>query len=219
MRLYKMIKSGFLWTFRFFLLGVLLLLTNHFYIKWHTNDKTYHSINNIPFNQVGLVLGTSKKVKSGQINLYYKYRIEATSRLYKNKKIEYVLISGDNRSKYYNEPKQFKEDLMKMGIPENRIFLDPAGLRTLDSVVRAKKVFKLENITIISQRFHNERAIYIADCYGMKAIGYNAKDVPIAGGFKVQVRELLAKAKMMIDLHLLKKQPKFLGEQTPIIKS
>ena len=102
-------------------------------------------------NKVGLVLGTAKVLQNGRLNLYFKYRIEATVALYKEGKIEFVLVSGDNSVKGYDEPTDFKDELVKRGIPPEKIFLDYAGFRTLDSVIRAKEIFGQEQITIISQ--------------------------------------------------------------------
>ena len=130
-------------------------------IKKHTVSKLYTEVNTIPSNNVGLLLGTSPKLKSGNNNLYFDYRILATVELYKAGKIKYILISGDNRKEDYNEPEEMKKALMQKGIPEKSIYLDYAGFRTLDSVVRAKEVFGQNRLTIISQRFHNKRAIYL----------------------------------------------------------
>lgn len=151
-------------------------------------------------------------MKNGNNNLYFDYRILATVELYKAGKIKYILISGDNRKEDYNEPEEMKKALMQKGIPEKSIYLDYAGFRTLDSVVRAKEVFGQNHLTIISQRFHNERAIYLAEKNGIDAIGYNAQNVNAYAGLKTNIRELLARVKMFIDLGT-DKQPHFLGEK------
>ena len=169
----------------------------------------------IPKNKVGLVLGTSKKLRGGQPNPYYTFRIKAAIQLYKAGKIDFVLVSGDNGSQYYNEPTTFKKDLIKGGIPDEKIFLDYAGFRTLDSMVRAKMVFGLDSVTVISQKFHNERAIYLAEKKGLTAIGFNAKDISGKHGLKVRFREYFARTKVFIDL-LLNTQPRFYGEKIEI---
>lgn len=176
----------------------------------------YDNVESIPSNKVGLLLGTAKYLGNGYVNLYYQNRLSAAFELYQKNKIEYILISGDNSRKDYNEPQNFKEDLVKMGVPESRIFLDYAGFRTLDSVVRSKKIFGQNKITVISQKFHNERALYISKYNKIDAIGYNAKDVPYKYGFKVKIREKLARLKMIIDLHVISKEPKYLGEEIRI---
>ncbi|MFH6602352.1 vancomycin high temperature exclusion protein [Maribacter algicola] len=193
----------------------LLVFFSNFVIDYAADGKTYNEVNAIPKNRVGLILGTSKKIKGGAPNPYYTYRIDATVRLYKSGKIDFVLVSGDNGTIYYNEPTTIQKDLVKRGIPKNKIFLDYAGFRTLDSVIRAKEVFGLESVTIISQEFHNKRAVYLAEKKGMKAIGYNAKDVSGRQGFKVRFREHLARVKVFIDL-TFNTGPKFYGEKIKI---
>ncbi|MGB0871473.1 MAG: SanA/YdcF family protein [Flavobacteriales bacterium] len=176
----------------------------------------FDDINSVPKNKVGLLLGTSKYTGGGKyINFYYKYRLDAAKALFEADKIEYILISGDNATRYYDEPTQMRKDLIAMGIPDSNIVLDYAGFRTLDSVVRAKKVFKTDQLTVISQKFHNQRAIYIGKYKDMKMIGFNAKDISIRAGFKTQIREKFARVKMMLDL-ITNKEPKFLGDEIEI---
>jgi SanA protein len=189
---------------------MLLIFVCNMVIESSAKHKTYASVASIPKNRVGLVLGTSKKLVTGQPNPYYTHRINATASLFKAQKIDFVLVSGDNGSIYYNEPTTMKKDLISQGIPEDRIFLDYAGFRTLDSMVRAKVVFGLDSVTVISQKFHNERAIYLANQKGLDAIGFNAKDIKGQQGFKVQFREYFARVKVFIDL-VLNTEPKFYG--------
>ncbi|GAA3639134.1 SanA/YdcF family protein [Flavivirga jejuensis] len=203
---------------RITLLIILLIIYTiiiNIWISHQAKDGVYNNISHIPKNKVGLVLGTSKLLSNGSINLYYKYRLEAAYQLYKSRKIEFILISGDNGNKRYDEPTDFKNDLIKKGIPENKIFLDYAGFRTLDSVVRAKEIFGLNSITIISQKFHNERAIYLAENFKINAVGFNAKDVKGRSGIKTKLREYIARTKASIDI-LFNIQPKFLGEKIDI---
>lgn len=208
---------------RIFLILLLVILIIPFIFAFTSNaivensakNKTFNDVENISSNKVGMVLGTAKYRTQGGINLYFKYRIEAVVELYKSGKIDFILVSGDNSTKYYNEPEEFKKELIKNGIPDEKIFLDYAGFRTLDSVVRAKKVFGQHSITIISQKFHNERAVYLAKNKGINAIGYNAKDVSRNYGFKTQIREYFARSKAILDV-LFGVDPKFLGEKIEI---
>ncbi|MCT4672078.1 MAG: YdcF family protein [Prolixibacteraceae bacterium] len=177
--------------------------------------RTYYKTRHIPHRRVGLLLGTGRVVSTGQMNLYYLYRIRATVALFKAHKIDIILISGDNSRKDYDEPSMMKTDLMAQGIPEERIHLDYAGFRTLDSMVRCKEIFGQNKVTVISQHYHNERAIYIAHKKGIDAIGFNAIDVGGSYGIKNHTREKLARVKMILDL-LLNKQPKYLGEKIKI---
>ncbi|MHA7944561.1 SanA/YdcF family protein [Formosa sp. 3Alg 14/1] len=194
------------------LFNLVLIYAANMAIESNAKNKTFTKSNQIKKNKVGLVLGTSKFLTNGELNLYFKYRIDATVDLFKNGKINFVLVSGDNGNKNYNEPTDFKKSLIQRGIPENKIILDYAGFRTLDSVVRAKDIFGQTELTIISQQFHNERAIYLANKNGMDAIGFNAKDVSTRYGLKVQLREYLARTKVFLDI-LFGVQPKFLGEK------
>lgn len=199
------------------LVGLLVftVLSIDAYVAHAVKQQVYDDVRTIAHNKVGLVLGTSKYVSKGRVNLYYKYRIEAAVELFNYGKIDFILVSGDNRKANYNEPETMRRDLIAAGIPEGRIFMDYAGFRTLDSIVRSKAVFETDDITIISQRFHNERALFIANKKGIKAIGYNAQDPPGELQVKVLFREKLARVKMLLDL-LLNKQPKFYGKKIKV---
>ena len=199
------------------LLSILVVVVSNFTIEISARGKTFSDLDlaSMPKNKVGLVLGTSRMLMEGGINPYYAHRIDATIALYKAGKIEFVLVSGDNGTIYYNEPTTIKKDLVEGGIPTDKIFLDYAGFRTLDSMVRAKFIFGLDSVTVISQKFHNERAIYLAEKKGLKAIGFNAKGISGKQGLKVQFREYFARVKVFIDL-LLNTQPRFYGEKIEI---
>lgn len=198
-----------------FLLILLAVLAADQWVTRSTQKQLYTDIMAIPAHKVGLLLGTNKYVQDKWINLYYKYRIEATVALYKAGKIQYVLISGDNSRKEYSEPEMMQQDLVAQGIPADRIYLDYAGFRTLDSIVRCIEVFSEDQVTIISQPFHNQRALFIANRKGLHAVAFNAQDVPRRYAVKVTIREKLARVKMLLDL-AFGKQPKFFGEKIVI---
>lgn len=163
-------------------------------------DRVYHKLTDLPYREHSVVLGTAKFYLNGSPNLYYKYRLEAAKYLYAAQKSRYLLVSGDNKTPYYNEPKMMTQDLVKMGIPAVDIKQDYAGYNTLDSVVRAAQVFKLEPFTIISQQFHCERALFIAKIKGIDAICYTA-EYP-SKHYKVRIREFFARAGMALYLLL-----------------
>lgn len=211
MKLKKMFK---IFLFASLITSVVIFIANKVIVK-NAKEKLYNSHVDIPKNKVGLVLGTVKFLANGRVNLYYKFRIDATVQLFRNRKIDFIIVSGDNGSEVYDEPTDFKNDLIKAGIPENKIFLDYAGFRTLDSMVRVKEIFDQDAVTVISQQFHNERAIYLAEHFNVKAIAFNAKDVSGRYGLKVHLREYLARVKVFIDI-LFRVQPKFLGEKIEI---
>jgi SanA protein len=198
-----------------FIIPIVLVFTANYSIEKNAENKTFSNSSDIQKNKVGLVLGTSKTLKNGRINLYFEYRINATVELYKKGKIDFILVSGDNGNKNYDEPTDFKNELIKNGIPENRIFLDYAGFRTLDSVIRAKEIFGQISITVISQKFHNERAIYLAEKNGISAVGFNARDLSGKYGLKTRTREYFARTKAYLDI-IFGVEPKFLGKKIEI---
>lgn len=208
----KYVKKILLISFILILGMVISIVVADYLIVSKTKSSLFENVKTIPHQKVGVVLGTSKLLANGYQNLYFKYRIEATVKLYKAKKIDYIVVSGDNRKKGYNEPEDMKNDLVAKGIPENRIFMDFAGFRTLDSIIRMREIFGQSSFTVISQKFHNERAIYLASLEGMEVIAFNAKDVNAYYGIKTQVREKLARVKVFVD-YLTGKEPKFLGEK------
>ncbi|MBO7608642.1 MAG: YdcF family protein [Muribaculaceae bacterium] len=185
-------------------------------VRFSAKGAIYDQVDIIPHNKVGLLLGTAPFTPTGQHNYYFDYRIDAASSLFHAGKVDYVLVSGDNHVKDYDEATCMRDSLMAHGVPENRIVLDYAGFRTLDSVVRAKEIFGQDSITIISQQFHNERALYLAKHNDIHAVAFNAKDVSIRSKWlKIHTRELLARVKLFIDL-AIGKQPHFLGDKIEI---
>ena len=193
------------------ILAIGVIFCNRAVIKT-TEDKMYDDVSVIPYNRVGVLLGTSPKGRSGKPNVFYIRRVEACVALYKAGKIDRILVSGDNSRTTYDEPTCIKEDLIAAGVPDSVIYLDYAGFRTYDSMVRAKEVFGLSSFTIISQPFHNERALYIATRKGLDVIAFNALDVQLRRWqIRMTVREWLARTKAVMDVYTCK-QPHFLGE-------
>lgn len=182
---------------------------------WASRGRIFSDVKQVPVTRVGLVFGTTDRV-NGRENLYFRYRIEAAAKLWKAGKLETLIVSGDNRSRYYNEPDKMKQALVERGIPAERIVCDFAGLRTLDSVVRAKEIFGADPILFISQRFQNERAIYLAKANGIQAYGFNAEDVETQAGLKTKLREVGARVKMWLDVNFLNTRPKHLGEKVEL---
>jgi len=208
----KIIKN----LFKIFLLllvaGIIFIAWANYSIKKDSDAFVSYSITDIPKTKTALLLGTGKSLSNGMPNAYFYNRIQATVDLYKSGKIQYIIVSGDNSRKDYNEPEDMQMELIKNGIPQDRIFMDHAGFRTLDSVVRAKEIFGQTKLIIISQKFHNERAVFLAKQNGIAAFGYNAPDVNKYAGFKTNIREYFAKAKAYWDL-ILDIEPKFGGEK------
>lgn len=209
-------KKFFLRAFIFIILSFFstLFICNRV-ISNYATGKLYSDSNTMPFNRVGLLLGTNKYLAKGRLNAYYYYRIYAAVTLIRDKKIKYIIVSGDNGEADYNEPWSMRKDLIRNGVDSSIIYMDYAGFRTFDSMVRLKQVFGQDSVTVISQQFHNERAIYIAGHEGITAIGYNAEDVNGSEGFKTAIREKLARVKVFLDFWF-GKEPKFLGSKVNI---
>jgi len=192
--------------------GFVLLINGN--VASSTKDRIYNSVTDVPPKQAALLLGTAKYLGKNRINYYYKYRIEAAAKLWKAGKIKAIIVSGDNGTKYYDEATAMYKDLIRAGIPAKYITKDYAGFRTLDSIVRAKEVFGADDFIIISQNFHLERALYIADNKDIKAIGFRAKDFSnTKWAIRMKYREYLARTKAFLDLNILKTEPKFLGKK------
>ncbi len=173
-------------------------------------SQVYHQIDTIPEREYGLLLGTIRSAYNGRwINSYYAHRIEAATELYKAGKIKKIIVSGDNSRKTYDETTDMYNDLIHNGVDSADILCDYAGFRTFDSIIRAKNVFQCTKFTIISQEFHCQRAIYIANSQGFDVIGYAAKDVNRRQKMKRLTREPLACFLAFLDVNILNTQPYF----------
>ncbi len=181
---------------------VLVLLCNWWVVRV-TRGQNHFTLASLPSNDIGLVLGTSKALVNGQENLFFRYRMEAAARLYREGKVKRLILSGNNDSEYYNEPSDMRKALLKLGVPDEVMIPDYAGRRTYDSIVRCREVFGQNYITIISQPFHNARALFLARATGIHAVGFSAQDVPDGYSFRTLVREYLARPRAILDAYLL----------------
>ena len=197
------------------LLGAVVVLARAMIIRGSTGHE-YSAVDAVPKNKVGLVLGCVPRLSNGRANSFFTHRMTAALELYQAEKVEYLLVSGDNHHVLYDEPTAMKAALVAAGVPADRVVCDYAGFRTLDSVVRANKVFLEDSFTVVSQRFHNQRAIYIGRTYGLEVVGYNARDVRRRWSIKTRLREQLARVKTVLDIYVLHQKPKFLGDTIPI---
>lgn len=203
----KLLKLG-LWIGVSFLLFI--LATNIWVVQ--STKRFIYTISDTPVNDVALVLGTSKKTSEGRPNRFFVERMNTAARLHSINKVKHILVSGDNRTKYYNEPRDMLQALGDLNIPEEDISLDFAGLRTLDSVVRCNEVFGQSEVTIVTQEFHCYRSLFIARHLGMDAIAVSADDGgPI--GNTLALREVLARTVAVLDLYVFQRKPKYLGEE------
>ena len=185
-------------------------------IRTSAQGLTYSIPSLIPHRCVGLVLGCSRQLPNGRDNLFFTYRIAAAVQLYEAGKVDYLIVSGDNHVVGYDEPTDMKYALVVAGIPAERVYCDYAGFRTLDSITRAKTIFGQTNVTVISQHFHNQRAIYIARHVGLDALGFNAQEVDPYSSFGTILREQFARIKTILDVCVLNTRPKFGGNSIVI---
>lgn len=193
--------------------GLLILIVTNIWIVKSTEDRVLSNDDLLDGrHRVALVLGTSHKV-AGKANPFFEKRMDAAAELYHLKKIEHFLVSGDNSTKFYNEPHEMQKALIARGVPASAITLDYAGLRTLDSVVRCKEIFGQDKIVIITQSFHSYRALFISDFYKLEAVAITAEEPDLKIAFKVRIREYLARTKAVLDLYILRTSPKFMGEK------
>lgn len=173
----------------------------------------------LPAESVGLVLGCAEILPNGRTNAYFTARIEAAADLYHSGKCRLLLLSGDNSRRDYDETAAMFAALRARGVPSESMARDHAGFDTLDSILRAREVFGLDRIIVVSQKFHNERAIAIARHHGIVAHGWNARDVVSRGGLRTRIREKFARVKTVLDLHVLGSGPKFLGPKVTLLET
>ena len=193
------------------------LLTIDISMSKQAQEDIYKDVKSVPAKKAALVLGTAKYMIGGGQNYFYTYRIRAAAELFKAGKVKAIVVSGDNSTKYYNETGKMQKDLIKAGVPGRYITLDPLGVRTLDSVVRAEAIFDLKDYIIVSQKFHLERALFIAKSKGQKVIGFMAKDIPgTTAAYRMKAREYLARAKAFLDVYVLHTTPKFNGKKEKV---
>lgn len=202
----KKVAKKLLWTtcIMAFVCIALMLICNQIVVN-NAQGKAFSDIDSIKYNKVGLLLGTTPQARIGRItNYFFIYRIDAAEELYRAGKIEKILISGDENSlDGINEPECMRDSLVARGVPASDIILDGKGYRTINSVINANKVYGLKSFTIISQEFHNERAIYQAEHLGLDVENlqaYNAKMPKSRRAFLTTIREYFARVKMFIDL-------------------
>ncbi len=202
----------FPWIVLFLCLGTLAFVR---YAAWRvgvvSEGRVHASVADVPARKVGLVLGCVSVLPNGRENTYFRFRVRAAADLFHAGKVRFLLVSGDNHRHGYDEPSDMRAALVALGVPEDRIVSDYAGFRTLDSVVRAKKVFQLDEAVVVSQDWHCARAIYLARAHGLDLVGYAAKEVRGRAGWRTRLREQVARAKAVADIAVLRTQPRFLG--------
>lgn len=179
--------------------------------------RIFSSLDTVPANDVGVVLGTSKNTARGLENLHFTQRITAAAALYHAGKVRHLLVSGDHHTASYDEPDDMRAALIAAGVPAAAITCDYAGFRTLDSVVRARSVFGLTRCTLITEAFHCPRALWIARNHGLNAVAFAAPDLRFQWSARVKAREFFARSWCALDLYVFHRGPKFPGPQEPLM--
>jgi SanA protein len=196
---------------------VLIVLGANRWVINSTDAYIYKDWALLPFNEVGVVLGTSKYMQSGKPSPEFRWRVTAAADLYKNGKVKHLIVSGANPDNTYNEPRHMYRELMAQGVPEAAITMDFAGFRTFDSVIRARAVFGLDRFTVITQKYHSYRAVFIGRKMNLNVVAYLAPATSDGGpGNRHPVREIFARTKAVLDIFLLRTEPRFLGDPQPI---
>lgn len=216
MLFYQKNKKLIKWTVVILSVIIIMIMICDLWIIRSTRKQLYSISDSLPVRKVALVLGASKLSKRGTPNMYFTYRMQAAYELYKKGKVKFLLLSGDNHIKEYDEPSDMRQALLKLGVPDSCIVLDYAGFRTLDSVERCRDVFGEDSIIIVSQEFHNQRALFIANKNKINAIAFNAHEVTKNYSFKTRLREYFARVKCVLDIYLLNTSPRFLGKKIKI---
>lgn len=196
--------------------GAGALAVANWWVLRSTHGRISRKVENVKAHEVGLVLGTSPKLKGGWKNPFFESRMDAAAELYRAGKIRHILVSGDNGTKEYDEPTAMRKALESRGVPAKAVTLDFAGFRTLDSVERAHRIFGLKRAVIITDDFHLPRALFLARAKGLVAVGYCSEPVPWKWSKKTRAREVVSRVKACLDIYLLRTKPRFGGTREEI---
>ncbi len=197
-------RSILFWTFVLpALLLVALVVGCNLWIVLSTRARVHDSVSLIEAREIGVVLGTSKKTGPDTPNRHFENRMAAAADLFAAGKVERLLVSGYRDSEYYDETRDMIAKLKALGVPEASLLADDRGARTLDSMVRVKEVFGFDRVVIVSDDFHVNRALFIADRCGLDAIALRCEAVDYGDSRKVRLRECLARVKAVLDLYVL----------------
>jgi len=179
----------------------LAILALNAWVVLTTQKALSDSIEDLPHHRVALVLGTVPRSE------FLNHRIEAAAALYHAGKVDHLLVSGYREDRYYDEPGTMRAALLDAGVPESAITSDLRGFRTLDSVRRARDIYGVTSCTIVSQKFHNHRAVLIARRHGMTATALNAPDAVLGTPVRLRFREIAARCAAILDLFILPVPP------------
>lgn len=195
------------------IIGLITIVSVNYYVKSSTKKNIYYSLKKFPKNDVGIIFGAG--INGDQPSKYLKDRLDAGIALYKAKRINKILLSGDNGREEYDELTVMKNYCFNHGVDTTKIFIDYAGFDTYSTMYRAKHIFKIKRATLISQEYHLNRAIYIGQKLGIKSVGYSANKGEYLGYNYVTFREYGSVFKSFLDV-LRNREPHFLGGEIDI---
>ncbi len=197
------------------LASLFTLLATRIVILLHAAPQTF-SVDDVPVKRVAVVFGAEVK-KDGTPSTALRDRVETAVALYKNGKVEKLLMSGDNRFADYNEPESMRQYALTLGVPDADIVLDYAGRRTYDTCYRAREIFGVDSAILVTQGFHLPRAIFLCNSFGVDAVGVKADNYYYLKRLRLiwNVREFLATSQAVWDVYVARPMP-VLGEPEPI---
>ena len=199
------------------ILVLLLVFLAHSLVLGSSSDRVFARAEELPPGiSTAVVLGTSPYTRGGRPNRFFSARIDAAARLVRSGTVAVVVVSGDNAHHSYNEPAAMTAALEDRGLEAHQIVQDYAGFRTLDSMVRMREVFGQQRFVVVSQRFHVERAVFVARARGIDAYGYVAADAGGLAQLSVRLREYAARVRAILDVYIFHTAPRFLGDPIPI---
>jgi SanA protein len=183
-----------------------------FLIKIQTDQYTT-TIEKVPPQVHTVIILGASILPNGDLSLVLKDRVDTAIQLYVEGKVGNILVTGDDGTLAHNEVRPIRKYLLANGVPDKAIFLDHAGFDTYSSMYRARDIFKVDSVVVVTQSFHLPRALFIARKLGIDAYGVSADRHQYM--FKNSVREVFADVKAVLDI-LIHRKPKYLGDTIPI---
>lgn len=198
------------------LLAILLFIAGNFWVVATTARYIENELEECRPNNVAIVFGTSHWTRSGLRNPHFHARMRTSARLIEEQRVSHLLLSGDNRTQAYNEPRAMWRELYRRGVPAAQMTMDFAGFSTYDTLARSRDVFQLNEALLVTQSWHLPRAIFIARALDMDVAGCVAEEERVAGEWRLIVREWVARVATLGDLYIWGREPYFLGPPEPI---
>jgi SanA protein len=210
----KQVKMGLILSAGIVFISIIFLLWSYLSVQNEYKNQIY-TMEEVPSKPVALVLGAGV-YPGGVLSAVLEDRVSTAVELYRNGKIRKILMSGDNSETHYDEPTSMKNYAIKLGVPADDVVLDYAGFRTYDSFYRARDIFSLKDIIIVTQRYHLPRALYISNKLGVKAVGVPSDRQEYLYTDWYITREFIASVKAFIDVNITKPLPVFLGKKEKV---